>query len=122
MEKPAVSRMAQRATPESIEETLDRWPRLTAHLICGSLGYFTPQAAANAILHYRRGEPFLCEWYTHMAGFNREKLLDVGRKVLEHAFRSRHHHRGYMAHYPQARALVEHVRRGGEGPLFASWF
>ena len=119
MEKAAVSR----AAPETIKETLNRWPRLTAHLICESLGYFTPEAAAHALLDYKHGRPDWCEWYVHMAqGFDTEKLLEVGRKVVERALRSRHHHRGYMAHYPQARALVEHVRRGGEGPLFASWF
>ena len=107
----------------SITEILNRWPRLTGHLICDSLGYFTPEAAANALLHHRRGEPFACEWYVHMArGFDKKKLLEVGSEAVQRAFRSRHHHRGYMAHYPQARALVEHVRRGGEGPLLASWF
>ena len=116
MEKTAV-------TPTTIKEALDRWPRLTAHLICESLGYFTPEGAAHAILSYKRGKPYCCEWYIHMAqGFNREKLLEVGRKTIERAFRGRRHHYGYMAHYPQARALVEQVRAGGEGPLFASWF
>lgn len=114
---------ACRPMPSTIQEALNRWPRLTAHLICDSLGYFTPEGAAHAILDYRRGEANWCEWYIHMAqGFNRDKLLEVGRKTIERAFRGRHHHRGFMAHYPQARALVEHVRRGGEGPVFASWF
>lgn len=115
-------------TPATIKEVMDRWPRLTAHLICQSLGYFTPGAAARAILNYKRGEPNCCEYYTHMGGMYKGEwpsdatLLEVGRKTLESAVRGRHHHYGYMAHYPQARALVEHVRRGGEGPLFASWF
>ena len=29
-------------------EVARRYPRLVAHLICDSLGYFTPQAAASA--------------------------------------------------------------------------
>jgi len=112
-----------KVAPDTIQEVLERYPRLTAHLICESLGYFTPEAAANAIMHHRRKESFACEWYIHMAqGFNTQRLIEVGRKTIERAFRSRHHHQGFMAHYPQARALVEHVRGGGQGPLFASWF
>jgi hypothetical protein len=92
-------------------------------MISDSLGYFTPETAANALLHYIRGEPNWCEWYVHMAqGWNRDKLLEVGRQVVERSFRDRHYHYGYMAHYPQARALVEQVRRGEPGPVFASWF
>jgi hypothetical protein len=110
-------------TPATVKEVIDRWPRLTAHLICQSLGYFTPEAAARAILHHKRGEPNCCEYYIHLAGgFNEQKIIEAGKRALESAVRGRHHHYGYMAHYPQARALVEHVRAGGEGPLFASWF
>jgi len=92
-------------------------------MICESLGYFTPNAAANAILRYKRGEPFYCEWYTHIAGgFDKEKVLRVGKDVIKWSFQNRSHHVGYMAHYPRARAIVEHVRQGGEGPILASWF
>ena len=112
-----------RPRPDTIKEVLDRYPCLVGHMICESLGYFTPESAANALLFYIRGEPFSCEWYTHMArGWDEKKLLEVGRQVVERAYRGRHHHYGYMAHYPQAKALVEHVRAGGQGPVFASWF
>ena len=112
-----------RALPETTREALNRWPRLTAHMICESLGYFTPEGAAGALLDHKRGYGHFCEYYIHLAqSWKEDKVLEVGRKVIERAFRGRHHHRGYMAHYPQARALVEHVRRGGEGPMFASWF
>ncbi|MBI4294652.1 MAG: hypothetical protein HY669_00620 [Chloroflexi bacterium] len=115
---------AKRATlPTTQAEALKRWPRLTAHMICESLGYFTPEAAANAILHYKEGVGNWCDWYVHMAqGFNEQKLLQVGRRVIESAFHVRHHHQGYMAHYPLARALVERVREGKSGPMLASWF
>ena len=109
--------------PDSIKEVMDRYPRLSAHMICESLGYFTPEAAAHAILHYLQGHPFYCEWYMHMAGGEKsaDRIRDLGTKVIERAFKERHHHQGFMAHYPAARALVEEVRGGGEGPVFMSW-
>lgn len=117
------TQLKTRPLPQSNREALDRWPRLTAHLICDSLGYFTPEGAACALLAHKRGHGHFCEWYIHMAqGFNEKRVLEVGRKTLLRAFQGRHHHYGYMAHYPQARALVEEVRRGGKGPIFASWF
>jgi hypothetical protein len=101
---------------------LRRYPRLVAHLICESLGYFTPGAAANAIRAYREGETFPCEWYVHMAqGFDWAKLLEVGKKVIGRAFQYRRLHRGYMADYRLARKLVE-AELQGHGPIFASWF
>lgn len=109
--------------PQTRKEVLQRYPCLVGHMICHSLGYFTPQSAAGALLAYIQEERFACEWYVHQAGgYNHEKLLQVGRQMVARSFRSRRHHKGYMAHYPQAKALVEHVRGGGEGPIFASWF
>ena len=110
------------------KEVLRRYPRLVAHMISESLGYFTPESAANALEAYRQGESFSCEWYTHMGGMYKgewpsdKTLLEVGRRVVERSFKNRHHHRGYMARYPQAQALVDHVLQGGKGPVFASWF
>lgn len=116
-----VHRLARQ--PADQAEVLRRYPALVAHMICESLGYFTPGAAANAILCYVRGLPFFCEYYTHLAGgFDHAKVRAVGREVIERAYRTRRHHRGYMAHYPHARALVDHVNAGGEGPILASWF
>ncbi len=112
------------AKPMSTKEALNRWPRLTAHMICESLGYFTPEAAARALLMHKRGQPNWCEWYIHMTGYsaNDQKLVQVGRETIGRAVKHRKSHTGYMAHYPNARALVEHVRKGGQGPMFASWF
>ena len=116
-------------TPKDQAEVLQRYPILVSHMICASLGYFTPQAAANALLCYFQGEPMFCEWYSHMAGgsigppcFARGKLLKVGQWVVETSFQYRRTHTGMMAEYGRARALVDHVRQGGEGPTFASWF
>ena len=38
----------------SQSDVLQRLPCLVAHLICESLGYYTPQAAANAVVHFLR--------------------------------------------------------------------
>jgi len=114
--------------PRTVQEVLQRYHCLTAHLIAESLGYFTPNAAANVILSYIRGEAFFCEFYTHIGGMykgewpSEEKVMEVGKEVIQSAFRKRHHHKGYMASYELARALIEKVRNGGEGPVFASWF
>ena len=109
--------------PDTIEETLDRYPRLVGHMLCESLGYFSPGAAANAILHYIRGHAFFCEWYYHMAwkDQSRDNILDIGREVIGRAFSKRHHHQGFMADYATARAIVEDVRSGVEDPIFMSW-
>ncbi len=108
-------------TPKNRDEVLQRYPILVSHMICASLGYFTPEAAAGALLSYIHGRPNFCEWYSHM-GRNGTDPLEVGRSVVEDSFRFRRNHTGMMAEYQQARLLVEHVRQGGEGPPFASWF
>jgi hypothetical protein len=108
------------ATPLNV---MRRYPRLTAHLICESLGYDTPHSAARSILDYIEKKPNFCEWYVHMAGgFNEEKLLKVGAETIKKSFQRRHFHYGFMAHYPQAKVLVDDVLAGGDGPTFASWF
>jgi hypothetical protein len=38
------------------EDAIRRWPRIVAHLIAESLGYFTPEGAANALLFKRADE------------------------------------------------------------------
>ena len=111
----------EKNAPACSDDIIERYPRLTAHLICESLGYFTPRAAANAILQHMRGEPFYCEWYISAAGWSSQAVTEFGARTLERAFRSRKHHRGYMASYPMARALVENERSGGAPPMFSSW-
>lgn len=104
------------------DQILRRYPRLVSHLICESLGYFTPEGAAGAILAIVQNRACACEWYLHMAGVGGRSLEDVGRDTLRRAIGSRHHHRGFMAEYARARALVEQLVKSGESPLFASWF
>src|SRR3990170_7896822 len=77
------ARAVLRPRPQTRVEVLRRYPRLVAHMICVSLGYFTPAAAAGALLDYIQGETHACEYYCHMAqGWDREKLLKVGRDVV----------------------------------------
>ena len=99
------------------EACLRKYPRLVAHLICCSLGYFTPQSAANAISFYKNGKAFFCEWYSHMTKYAKDNLTGdyfdekicrrVGRETLNLAFIGRHHHHGYMAEIQQTSCLDE---------------
>lgn len=110
---------------------LKKYPRLVAHLICESLGYFTPGAAANAIAFYKKNLPFFCEWFSHMAQFQPEKSMfnpeavkRVQKSVIEGAFARRKHHQGYMSDYPMATTLVKREIENPEKGLgsLASWF
>ena len=111
-------------------DVLQRLPCLVAHLIAESLGYFTPEGAANAIAYYTKGEAFYCEWYHDWASKRcrrtnadlRDTVREVGKLAIQNAAQRRRHHRGPMAEFRRALALVLHVRQGGEGPVFASWF
>ena len=109
---------------------LRRYPRLVAHMICESLGYFSPLVAANALAHHINGTSFPCEWYSHMCDcrgkglFHDQTLVEVGRDVVEYAFQHRHRHKGPMAEYQQALALVmaERQAAGATAGMLASWF
>ncbi len=113
------------------EDVLHRWPRLSSHLICESLGYMSPEHAALAILNYKRGEPHHCEWYWAMNGFEQGRglgsefdrdLIKLNKRVIGRAIANRQDHEGYMAEYRRARALVRRQLETGEGPMLASWF
>lgn len=117
-------------TRVSSDECIRRWPRLVAHMICESLGYFSPRAAANAVAAYKNGEPYACEWYSHMCSckgrgfFDEPTLLQIGRDVVRYAFEGRHGHHGYMAEYQRAIQLVraEQKQRHCTSDMLASWF
>ena len=106
--------------PANATEVLQRYPILTAHLVCESLGYLTPTAAANAIRCHQARQPFACEWYLHQAQSGRT-LLQVGADNLQNAFRNRRHHRGPMAHYPLAIQLVREEISHARTTLLQSW-
>jgi len=80
-------------TPETVAR---RWPRIMARMIVESLGYFTPRAAANALLAHKLGQGFGCEYYCFSAGFESDgwprdqdeynyKLREVGKRKIEAA-------------------------------------
>ena len=97
------------------EQALKRWPRLCAHVICHSLGYATPTKAADIVLAAARRRPHYCEWID--ACYAGDPL-----PAVQAAIQGRHTHRGYMAEYGLARALVEQAIRDGDHCVFASWF
>jgi hypothetical protein len=122
-------------TQRTMKDVLQRWPRLVSHMICYSSGYWTPKSAAGSVSQYLQGRGDWCEqnWSYAQGRASRlghkvsneefdQILLDVTREIIGEAFRRRHHHHGYMCDYGQARQIVEHVRTGGEEPVFASWF
>lgn len=103
------------------EDAMRRWPRLTAHLIAESLGYFTPEGAAGAVLSFKRNQEHWCEWYMHMAAAGRKPILQVGAETLRRAIRFRRMHCGYMSSYELARKIIQRYQQTGESPLFMSW-
>ena len=101
----------RRAKPNTQDEVMERYPALTAHLICHSLGYFSPQGAAHAILDHIRGRSPANEWYMSMASKERP-LAQVNRDTIKKAIQMRHSHRGFMADYRTARALIQGALNG----------
>ena len=101
--------------PTSIEEYLHRYPRTCAAVIAFSLGYATPQCAANIVkdAHERRDN-----WSEWIYSCYRCDPLPAVRGAI----RSRHALSGYMADYQQALAIVRRANERGEHPPFGSWF
>ena len=114
----------------SQRQVIVKFPRLVAHLMCESLGYFCPLSAANAIAAYLNNETFACEWYSHMCScrgkgyFDHDALLEINKDTIQRAFRNRHHHKGYMADMSYARQLVvrELQHEGASTGMLAGWF
>lgn len=104
------------------EDAIQRWPRVVSHLIAESLGYFTLESAANALLHFKLGQEYWCEWFMHMAGIGRKPMLQVAAETIRRAICQRQHHRGYMCSYELVLKIVRRRIATGRGPVFASWF
>lgn len=109
-------------------DILRRYPRLISHMICESLGYFTPRSAANALIAHMENSTCFCEWYSHMTNlrgngyFDKDTNRQIVHDVVGWAFANRHRHSGYMANYQKALAIVERQNESGQSPAFASWF
>lgn len=105
---------------------LQKYPRVIAHMICESLGYFTPRSAASALAAYGQKRAYFCEWYSHCASFMqvpaREGVMEVNASVVQHAFRNRARHSGYMSSYAEALRLVRRAAQKEGEPVLASWF
>jgi hypothetical protein len=104
-----------RKKPESLQEYIQRYPRVASHVICESLGYATPTRAASILADAHNRCENWCEWIA--ACYKCDPL-----PAVRNAIRSRHSHHGYMADYGQALAIVRHAIQTGDEPLFASWF
>ncbi len=100
---------------ESHLDYMKRYPRITAHIICHSLGYATPSCAGRILKDAKEGRENWCEWIASC--YNCDP-----RKALERAIKTRHTHHGFMADYRAAKAIVDRAISTGDEPLFASWF
>jgi hypothetical protein len=94
---------------------MKRYPRLTAHVIAESLGYASPSCSARIISDAKTGRNNYCEWIYSCYGGN-------PLPAVRNAIRNRHGHRGPMAEYELALALVRRAIETGDEPLFGSWF
>jgi hypothetical protein len=91
------------------------YPRLVSHVICESLGYAVPTLAARILRDAHLREKNYCEWI--WSCHNQDPL-----PAVRLAIKTRHYHKGFMADYRTARALVDEANKTGEEPIFASWF
>jgi len=99
----------------SLNQIMQSYPRITAHIICASLGYATPSCAAGILKTLIEGKKNYCEWiYCCHAG--------NPKPAVERAIRGRHSHHGFMSDYTLAKALVDENIKSGNEPIFASWF
>lgn len=99
----------------SIQETMKRYPVLTAHIIAESMGYATPSCAARILKDAREGKKNYCEWI-HSC-YQGDALMAVKNSIL-----FRDEHTGYMNDYQRARALVKKSLESGVEPLLGRWF
>lgn len=97
------------------QDVMRRFPRIVAHIIAESLGYATPTCAARILHRAMEHQEDWCEWVYTCYGRN-------ARKCVAWAVRNRRLHKGYMAEYRRARALVEQAIATRREPELASWF
>jgi hypothetical protein len=102
---------------EHVEDYIRKYPRIVSHIICESLGYAIPTIAGMILRDAHLRKENWCEWI--YSCYNRDPL-----PALRGAIRNRKHHKGYMADYGLARAIVDRFNAtdGREEPMLASWF
>jgi hypothetical protein len=122
MISPSIHPRRIRVPSLNTEEALRRWPRIAAHLIAESIGYFSPEGSANALLLFKRDQDNYCEWFLHMAYLGRKPIRQVAVETIRRAIRGRSFHRGYMASYKLALKIIRERIATGVGPVFGSWF
>ena len=110
----------------SLNKVIEKYPRIVAHLIAESYGYFTPISAANAIKRAKLNEPCFCEWYCDCARrygdrYDEDNVRRVTKEILNQTIQNRHYQKGSWADYRSARRIVDRAITG-EHPVFASWF
>ena len=96
-------------------EIMERYPRITAHIIAESLGYATPTCAARILKDAMERKENHCEWI--YSCYKKNPL-----KAVQGSVKRRHYHKGFMADFKRAYALVKHAIETQEEPLFGSWF
>ena len=107
--------MTRKIKELSLKETMERYPRITAHIVAESLGYATPSCAARILKDAREGRENYCEWV--YSCYTTDPL-----KAVKDAIRNRHYHTGLMADYRRALGLVKRSIETGQEPLLGSWF
>jgi len=110
-----MSERAKEAKELSREDVMKKYPRVTAHIVAESLGYATPSCAAAILRDAIEGKKNYCEWI--YSCYDGDPL-----PAAKNAIRNRHYHKGFMAEYKLALALVRKAIETGEEPLFGSWF
>lgn len=107
--------MTRKIKELNLQETMERYPRITAHIIAESLGYATPSCAARILKDAREERKNYCEWI--YSCYTTDPL-----KAVQNSIRNRHYHKGFMSDYKRAKALVIRAIEKDEEPLLASWF
>lgn len=107
--------MTRKIKEMSLKETMEKYPRITAHIIAESLGYATPSCAARILKDAREGKKNYSEWI--YSCYTSDPL-----KAVQNSIKNRHYHQGFMCDYKLALDLVKRALKTGKEPLFGSWF
>jgi len=111
------------------KKVLARYPRLIACMIEESSGYFTPHAAVNAIIAYKKpGGYWNCEWYMDIDAKRHDnkicwndpdyddRIRAINREIIKDAIKRRKYN--YSA---RAKQVVE-LNMGKDESVLAGWF